>query len=70
MPPRREPPVEGAREDPGSREAEQAGGPSPPLEPEEDFGDGTLPDENPFVRQDEMHRLEARVLLDGGETAG
>src|SRR4030042_4801708 len=42
MPPRREPPVEGAGEDPGSREAEQGGGPSPPLKPEEDLGGGPL----------------------------
>jgi len=70
MPPCREPPVEGAGEDPGSRETEQGGGPSPPLKTEEDLGDGLLAGEYLPVRKDQVHRLEACVLLDGGETAG
>src|SRR3990172_9898699 len=70
MPPRGEPPVEGAGEDPGSRETEQGGGPSPPFEPEEDLGDGLLAGEHLPVRQDHVHRRKACVLPDGGETAG
>ena len=70
MPPCREPPVESAGEDTGSRETEQGGGPSPPLKPEEDLGDGLLAGEYLPVRKDQVHRLEAGLFPDLRKTEG
>ena len=70
MPPRGEPPVEGAGEDPGSREAEQGGGPPPSPQPEKDLGRGLLAGEHLPVRKDQVHRLEAGLFPDLRKTEG
>ena len=70
MPPRGEPPVEGAGENPCAREAEQGGGPPPSPQPEKDLGRGLQAGEHLPVRQDQVHRRKACAPPDVRKTEG
>ena len=63
----REGAVEETREDPGTRESEEDGGPLVPPRTAQDLGERPFPGEDRPVRQDDVHRLEARGLGDRGE---
>ena len=60
--------VEETRQDPGSREPEEAGGPPVPPRAAQDLGERLFPGEDRAVRQNEVHRLEAGGLGDRGES--
>ena len=61
-------PVEEARHDPGAGEPEEDGGPAEPPRTAKDLGERMFTDEDRPVRQNEVHRLEARSLGDRGES--
>ena len=60
--------VEEARQEPGAGEPEEDGGPPVPARAAQDLRERLFPGEDCAVRQNEVHRLEARGFGDRGES--